>query len=297
MLVSRDISPLPRSAVALGFFDGLHPGHEAVIRAAGKKGCETVVFSIGSAARSASRLLTDEDRDSLLEGLGVDRLLMPDFESIKSMSGEEFFSDILLGRLGARRVACGFNFRFGRNAACGAQELEALCRAAGVECSVLPPVCLDGKLVSSSALRALLDEGRADEYERLSGRRYSYCLEVVHGRSVGRAIGFPTMNQVFPEYLKLPRYGVYASIVRTPDGVLHPGVTNIGVRPTVGSDAPLSETFIEDYAAELYGQSIRVELVGFIRPEQRFGGLEELRCAISRDAEQARSMTATLLPD
>lgn len=291
MQIYDTVPELSSSAVALGFFDGLHPGHEAVIRAACEGEHTAAVLTIGSADRMASRLLPDLDRNILLERMGVQALLIPDFDSIKEMSGAEFFEQILIAKLHARKVVCGYNFRFGHRASCTAADLEDMCRNAGIECVVVPRVEVLGDAVSSRRLRALLDEGNVAEYGRVLGRRYSYCLEVVSGQRLGRRLGFPTVNQNMPEYLHLPRYGVYASVVRTPDGVVRPAVTNIGVRPTVGSPQPLSETWIMDYSSEIYGQLLRVELVEFIRPEQRFGSLDALKQAIEDNAEQAARLT------
>ena len=291
MLIHNTIPELSSSAAALGFFDGLHPGHEAVIRAAGNGGYTGVVMSIGSRQRMASRLLTDSDRNLLLEKMGADMLIAPDFDEICSMSGEEFFKKILVGKLNVRRVVCGYNFRFGCGASCCAEDLAAMCVSSGVECEIIPQITFGEEAVSARRLRSLLDEGNVAEYAAVLGRRYSYRLEVVTGQKLGRKLGFPTVNQNLPEYLHLPRYGVYASVVRTPDNIVRPAVTNIGVRPTVGSPVPLSETWIMDYDSDLYGQWLRVELVGFIRPEQRFDNLEALKYAISHNAGQAAEMT------
>lgn len=289
MQIYDAVPELSASAVALGFFDGLHPGHEAVIRAAERK--PRVVMSIGDHLRKSSRLLTDDDRNTLLEGMGADMLVVPEFSAICSMSGSEFFETILMDKLHADKVVCGYNFHFGHHASCNADDLAALCADYGVECVVIPQVRVDDEEVSSSLLRARLDEGDVVGYAHLLRRRYSYRAEVLSGHRLGRKLGFPTINQQLPEYLRLPRFGVYASVVRTPDGVVRPAVTNMGVRPTVGSPTPLSETWIMDYNADIYGQQVRVELVDFIRPEQRFDDLDALRQAIEQNAEQAAQLT------
>lgn len=278
-------------SVALGFFDGLHPGHQAVIRSAKADGLPLVVLSIGSATRAAERLLIDDDRDSILDGLGVSSLLFPDFERIREMDGKSFFDNVLVRRLHAKRIACGYNFRFGRGASCDAAVLSSLCKAAGISCNVVDPVVHGGEVISSKLLRGLLSDGNVAEYAEVLGRRYSYRLPVATGNKIGRTLGFPTMNQIFPGYFSLPRFGVYASITRTPDGVIRPAVTNIGVRPTVGSITPLSETWIEDYSADLYGKALRVELVAFLRLETRFADLSQLKSAIISDARSAKLLT------
>lgn len=291
MQITDNIPQLPSSAVALGFFDGLHPGHQAVIRAACSGVRTGVVLSIASGQRMASRLLIDEDRNLLLEQMGADMLVMPDFSAIKDMTGRQFFESILLDRLHADLVVCGYNFRFGRSASCSAADLAGFCSEAGVECIVIPEVDHGGEPVSAHRLRSLLDKGDVAEYSNVLGRRYSYRLEVVHGHRLGRRLSFPTANQDLPEYLHLPEFGVYASVVRLPDGRVHPGVTNIGVRPTVGAPAPLSETWIMNCDEDLYGKSLRVELVDFIRPEQRFDSLYALKQAIEQNADQAARLT------
>ncbi len=291
MQIYDTIPELSASAVALGFFDGLHPGHEAVIRAAVDAGECTVVLSIGDSDRKASQLLTNDDRNALMETMGAEVLAVPDFSNIQNMSGREFFERIIIEKLHAARVVCGYNFRFGYRAACNADDLAAFCADHEVECVVVPQVTVGGEEVSSRILRAHLEKGDVAGYARLLGRRYSYRAEVLSGHRLGRTLGFPTVNQQLPEYLRLPLYGVYASVVRTPDGVVRQAVTNIGVRPTVGSPVPLSETWIMDYSADLYGQQVRVELVDFIRPEQQFGSLEELKAAICSDASRAELLT------
>ena len=287
-----DIIPeLSSSAVALGFFDGLHPGHQAVIRTACSGDNAGVVLSIGSEERMASRLLIDEDRNELLRQFGADMLVTPAFSAIRDMTGERFVKEILAAKLNAGRVVCGYNFRFGRNASCSADDLAQMCSEAGIECVIVQKVECGGDPVSSRRLRLLLDEGDVAEYRRILGRRYSYRLEVVAGHRLGRRLGFPTANQNLPDYLHLPRFGVYASVVRLPDGTVHPGVTNIGVRPTVGAPAPLSETWVMNCDEDLYGSSLRVELVDFIRPEHRFDSLDALKQAIEQNADQAAELT------
>ncbi|MBE6753432.1 MAG: riboflavin biosynthesis protein RibF [Ruminococcaceae bacterium] len=301
MTITSTIPQLEGSSVALGLFDGLHQGHCAVINGAFADSKETrVVFSVGrlcsrtahdGAVRTAV-LLLDDERNRILEGLGTDILVTPPFDEIKDYSGEQFFKEILLGRLGARRVSCGYNYTFGKGASCGATELRAFCETAGIQCEVVPELRCDGKAVSSSAIRTALLAGDAETAALLLGRRYGYTLPVAEGQHLGRTLGAPTINQIFPENLLLPRFGVYASLVYIGGGKAgekpYFGVTNIGMRPTVGAELPLSETWMPEYTgSELYGQNIRVELLAFLRDEKRFGSLDELRIAIHRDARAA----------
>ena len=283
-----------RSCVALGFFDGIHTAHAAVINAAFAGNGERIVLSVGAKAQAGGAILTKEETAYQLGLLGAQLHLTPDFAQIKDMSGEAFVDEILVGRLHAARVACGFNYRFGAGACCGADELAAMCAAGGIECVVVPPVMCAGETVSSTAIRRALSEGETALAGRLLGRRYGYTLQVVDGQHLGRRLGTPTINQEMPEGLLLPRFGVYASVTCA-NGRWHSSVTNIGVRPTVGAPAPISETWLHSFSGDLYGENIRVELVDFIRPETRFSSIDELRMQIVRDGETAVSITENLV--
>lgn len=284
-----------KSCVALGFFDGIHAAHQAVINSA-FEGCgDKIVLSIGGSGKTLSgALLTARETERQLAALGAEFFLTPDFDSVKDMSGEQFVAEILCEKLHAVRVACGFNYRFGAGAACGAEDLLRLCKKYGIECSVVPPVEIDGKPVSSTAIRTALAQGDIVRANSLLDRRYGYTLPVVDGQHLGRRLGAPTINQGIPQGLIVPKFGVYASISRA-GGVWYSSVTNIGVRPTVGSDAPLSETWLSGFSGDLYGQQVRVELVDFIRPEQKFDSLDSLREQITRDGDTAVKITSELV--
>ena len=301
MEVMNSIPKLENTAVALGYFDGLHKGHNAVIKSAFECEGQKVVLSVGRAyqkksavdgSRIDSALILHDERDEVLEQLQTDVLIMPPFEEIREMSGEQFVEEILSKRLGAKRVACGYNYAFGKDASCGAEQLRQMCAERGIECVTVPEVDIDGETVSSSAIREALGEGDTEKATRLLGRQYGYRLTVSGGQRLGRTLGAPTLNQIFPEWLILPRFGVYASVAYVGGEAMY-AVTNIGVRPTVGTSMPLSETWIPEYTGEdLYGCDIRIEPVSFIRAEQRFESIEELREAIHRDAKRAKELAA-----
>lgn len=278
------------TSVALGQFDGLHIGHKSVITAARREGLTTAVltFKRGTLKKGDDRFLTtDAQRDNIFENLGAQLLCEPDFSDICGLSAEGFVDEILIGALGAKHVVCGFNYRFGCGASGNAEMLGSLCAERDIECTIVPAVEIKGKSVSSSAIRAYLDEGDAESAAKMLGRPFSYDFEVVGGRQLGRTLGTPTINQIFPEEFICPKYGVYASIAEV-DGKEYCGVTNIGVKPTVGSDKPLSETWICDYSGDLYGQKIKVSLIKYLRPEQKFPSIEALRDAIIADGEKSR---------
>ena len=282
-------------AVALGTFDGVHPGHARVLQQVqDAPGMIPAVFTfrdIPAAAmgRHAPRLVTLEEKGRLLEEQGIQTLFLVDFDEIRSMPPEQFVDEVVLEKMHAQKVVCGFNFRFGRDGSGDTQMLKSRCAAAGVPVTVVEPVEVDGEPVSSTRIRACVEEGKMEEAARLLGRRFGYAFEVIHGRQLGRTIGIPTINQRMPDDLICPPFGVYASIVYCA-GASYLGVTNIGVKPTVGSDFVTSETWIPSYSGDLYGTYPRVELLSFIRPERRFENLQALQLEILANGEQARKI-------
>jgi riboflavin kinase/FMN adenylyltransferase len=187
-------------------------------------------------------------------------------------------------------VSCGENFRFGKGAAGDTAALRHLCGdSPAVE--VLPLVILDGAPISSSQIRAAIRAGEMERANRLLGRRFTIDFEVVHGRQLGRTLGTPTINQPFPEGFVEPKFGVYATLA-TAQGREYAAVTNVGVKPTVGSDRVLAETYIHGFSGDLYGQSVRVSFLRFLRPERKFEGIEALREQIVRDSEIAARTAA-----
>ncbi len=148
--------------------------------------------------------------------------------------------------------------------------------------NIIQPVLLDGKPVSSTRIRQAILDGRMDDASRMLGRRFCIRLKVEHGNQIGRMLDFPTINQVFPRFHIVPRYGVYSTIVNI-DGKLYGGVTNVGVKPTVGSDGPLAETYILDFSGDLYGKTVEVYFFRFVRPERRFESIDRLREQIAAD--------------
>ncbi len=283
------------TAVALGVFDGLHLGHRRVIGAALHAPETPAVFTfetdvLGKAGKGAPVLLPREKKLALLGELGVRLCWSIPFSAIRDMEAEAFARDVLAGVCRAKRVCCGFNFHFGKNGAGTVQTLAQLGKRYGFTVSVTEPVTLAGGTVSSTRIRSLIADGEIEEANRLLGRPFSYDFPVVHGRQLGRTLGFPTLNQRIPESFILPRFGVYASLVDV-GGEKYYGVTNVGVKPTVGSEGPVCETWMPDYRGrELYGETVSCELHGFVRDERRFPGLRELQEQIFRDRETAKKI-------
>lgn len=287
-----------RRSVALGVFDGMHLGHRAVIAAARNitSSSQSVpfptvtVFSLTGVPKSGGRLISEAQETAQAQTLGVDEWLCVPFEAVRQLTPEAFVRTVLQEALQAQVVCCGYNFRFGKDGAGDAAALRRLCEPLGIEVRVVAEVERDGETVSSTEIRRALAAGEMERVRGLLGRPYAMELPVCAGAHRGTAWGFPTLNQPFPEGYVVPRFGVYASLVVL-DDVQHRAITNIGVHPTVGGAAvPQAETYIEDYKGDLYGKTVSVQLIRFLREERRFDSVEALRGQITQDIRQAASL-------
>ena len=294
------------SAVALGNFDGVHIGHRAIIETArfeaGKIGGRTLAWTFyGRTKSGSSPMLTPyEYQCDLLREAGCDDVVCADFGEYRDFSPERFVREVLVGALGCREAVCGCNYRFGKGGAGDSKLLAELMQRHGGRAVVVPPVtvnlCGESEndecrevVVSSSLIRTALAEGRPLVGAAMLGRPYSVRLPVERGRRLGRMIGFPTINQRFPEGMIEPKHGVYVCSCRI-GGLVYRGVANIGVRPTVdNSDTVTMETHLFGFDGDLYGACVEVSLLHFLRPEVKFDSVEQLREAIERDARLAAS--------
>lgn len=288
-------TPEGELAAALGSFDGLHLGHRQVIgNTLSAPGLRPAVItfqqnpSVSLQKKPVPLLTTNEQKLALLEEMGVEVVYLLPFDRIRDMEPEDFV-EALYRVCRIRALSCGFNFRFGKNGRGDAGLLKELCREKGIELSVTPPVSVAGETVSSTRIRACLEQGDVQQAGQLLGRPFGYDFEVTHGRQLGRTWGTPTINQPFPAGYVLPRFGVYASLVEV-EGQKYYGVTNIGVKPTVGSDCALSETWIPEFSGDLYGKKVPVELLDFIRPERKFDSLDQLKNEILENGVLARKI-------
>ncbi|MEM1484681.1 riboflavin biosynthesis protein RibF [Oscillospiraceae bacterium PP1C4] len=292
----KQVSLSGRSSVALGYFDGLHIGHAAVIGCAlqgAKSGLIPCVFTftmhhVHPAGKSIeNEIITDSEKYYILKKWGVKAVLSPDFSEFKDMSPAEFVDEVLVRRLHAGAVCCGNDFRFGQHASADVQKLAALCGERGIKLNIVPAVTCQGERVSSTRIRELLGAGEVEAAAAMLGRAFSYNFTVVQGKQLGRKIDSPTINQHMPaDFVKL-KYGVYASVTMA-DGELKPSVTNIGVRPTTDTDtAVYSETYIYGFSGNLYGKNVEVRLLQFIRSEQKFSSVDALRAQIYTDTQSA----------
>ena len=286
-------------AIALGFFDGLHRGHQSVIKAAAaqkQQGLTSTMLSFAKSPRSLLSehdipcLMTHEQKYELLDKLGVEVLYELDFESVRDLSAEDFVAEVLCKQLKAKSLFCGFNYHFGKRGAGDEKRLHELGDKYEVSVYTLPPVLFEGSSISSSRIRESLKNGEIDKVTQMLGRYFSFNFEVSHGNRLGTKMETPTINQYFPESFILPKFGVYATLVNI-GGKTYPAVTNIGVKPTVGSERPLSESWIiSGDIGSTYGETVNVELVEFLRPEMKFSGIPQLQAAIKSDGERAKNV-------
>ena len=303
MRYTTDIPILERpSAVALGLFDGLHRGHRSVIRRA--VSCAPALsptvftFTFDDPAHITKPhyafLLSPERKRAILESLGVQIVCEPPFSAFCDLQPERFFQEMLVNRLDAKAIFCGYDYRFGLGARGDVSLLENLCRSAGVRFEAVPALTENGVPVSSTRIRELLQEGKMEDAAILLGERYAIDYPVVHGRQLGRKMGFPTINQLYPSGALLPRFGVYAALAVI-DGKEYMGVTNVGVKPTIsGINSPSAETYLMDYQGDLYGKRVLLSFVSFLRSEKRFDSVDELFRQIATDAQQAKARLSAL---
>lgn len=288
-------------SMALGAFDGLHCGHMAVIHAAcapGKEGqrWEPAVFTFRTSPSGNSAVLTGRDKERILEHTGIQTLYSLEFQEVRDWEAETFVREVIFDKCSARRLCCGEDFRFGKDAKGDVTLLRRLCEEKGVELYVVPAVMDGGEKVSSTRIRKAVEEGNIPLANRLLGRPFGFSLEVIHGNHIGGSLlGTPTINQAIPEGFVLPRFGVYASWCRV-GGQYFYGVTDVGVKPTVGSDKVLAETWMPDFTGDLYGKRVRVFLLEFLRPERKFDSLEELKAAIEKNGLEAKEVTSRIAP-
>lgn len=302
--VVRDWRGLPDAlkgaAVAIGAFDGVHRGHQAVIagarQAADRLGVPLAVVSFDPHPRrwfqpeaAPFRLMTPGQMARALNDLGVDRLYLLPFDGeMAAMTDDQFALEVLGAGLGIKHAAVGFDFTFGKGRSGSPEALRVYGETAGFTVSVVERVDdADGLKLSSSAVREALKAGDMKRAAAILGRPFAIAGEVIHGDKRGRTIGVPTANVAMGDYMR-PAYGVYATRTRLPDGRLIDGVANLGVRPMYPTGDPLLEVWLLDFSGDLYGQTVETELVAFLRGEMTFDGLDALKIQIDTDAVAAR---------
>ncbi len=310
-------SALTPTAAALGNFDGIHLGHRQVIdpvlslraESPSSERCYVTVVTFDPhpqeffSGQPRCLLTPLSEKAELLRLLGVDQLVLLPFDrELANLSPEEFVENILVRQLRVQRVSVGADFCFGRQRAGTAMDLKAIATAYGVEVTIAPLKNLEGGRISSSAIRQALEKGDLELANRLLGRPYCLVGQVSQGQQLGRTIGFPTANLHLPPEKFLPRQGVYAVRVHicssgNPIGFAHPptlpGVMNVGYRPTVDGTRQVIEVHLLNWSGDLYGQTLIVNLEQFLRSEQKFNSLQDLKAQIQRDCDAASAILAT----
>lgn len=282
---------------ALGFFDGVHRGHQVLlsecVRLAKELGCETAAITFERHPQSLFRpdppplLTTLQDRFRLLQRYGIRKVFpFAVTEEVMSTPWQDFLEGLM--DLGAAGFVCGDDFRFGSRGAGNWETLRQFCRERDLPCVIIPEQTLDDVRISSTYIRRQIESGDMATAVRYLGHGHMLTGTVVTGRKLGHKLGFPTANIELPQGVIVPRHGVYACRAYVGEES-HMAVCNVGSRPTVEGHQVRTETWLLDFSADLYGQNVTLEFLRFLRPEQRFGSLEELKAAVLQDAENTRN--------
>ena len=284
--------------VALGFFDGVHRGHQALLtecRALAAlqqaKACAITFLQHPMALftpNSPPLINSDRDREGLLRQYGMEAIYKyPVTKEVMSTPWADFLEELL--SYGAVGFVCGYDFRFGHKGEGNCEKLQEFCAQRNIPCVIVPEQDLEGIRISSTHIRELIESGNVELAEKFLGHPHILTGKVVEGRHLGRTIGVPTANILLPEDVVVPQLGVYAGKCIL-DGKAYVTVTNIGSRPTVGGHQVRAESWILDFDGDLYGKEITIEFHKFLRPEQKFDSLEDLKAQIALDAAETISL-------
>lgn len=280
------------AVAALGTFDGVHLGHREVLLSSLHFGdFVPVCFSFHGTPKAAMGidaplLLSEKDRIKKIREIGIEDIVLFDFEKIKNYTAEDFLN-FLTEEYNVRGFCCGFNYRFGAGGSGDTKLLARYCERNGFPLKICEPVKINGTAVSASEIRRRVQSGEMRCAGEMLGYPYFFEGEVYHGFRRGHELGFPTVNQKIPLELCLPRFGVYSSFIYI-KGLKYRGLTNIGVNPTFNLPAPGAETYVFGFSKEIYGERVKIELLDFVRGEMRFDSIDELRYRISLDVETAK---------
>ena len=291
----------PKRVIALGFFDGVHKGHGALLRtvaqAADRLGAMPCAFTFDRSPTAAITgqtiplLSSVEDRVWLMRRYyGIEEVIVAPFDGMQRMDWQDFVSEYLQKELGCVHVVAGHDFHFGYMGKGNPQRLQEKCRELGMGCDIIQKVEQDGITISSTYIRTLIAQGEMERANQFLGHPHTLTNRVAHGKKIGTTtLGFPTVNLLIPKGVIVPAYGVYATRVWF-DGQCRCAVTNVGVRPTVeDNDGHVTvEGFILDFDGDLYGHEIRMEFYKYLRPEQKFASMQALADEIRHNAQQTR---------
>ena len=295
-----------KRVIALGFFDGVHLGHGALLSLCAQRAKElgaipaAFTFDLHPSALIPGKepvplLTTPSDRTGLMKRCyGIQEVAVAHYDQrMMTTPWRDFVTEFLVKELGAVHLVAGHDFHFGYKGEGDPERLKALCADLGLGCDIVPKVEKEGVTISSTYIRSLLSEGNMDRAMEFLGHPHVLTATVQHGKRLGSRLGFPTANLTFPAGLLVPARGVYVTRAVLESGESYPAVTNVGVRPTVADGETLTaEPFLLDFQGDLYGQELRVEFYSFLRPERKFGSLEELRAMVLHNADQTRDYFA-----
>lgn len=295
-----------KRVIALGFFDGVHLGHAALLRETTRvaKRLEVspavVTFDVHPEnlimGQPVPLLNSPAERADLMQRLfGIDEVIFAHFDQrMMKTPWEAFITDFLIGQCGAVHLVAGHDFHFGYKGEGNPSRLKEKCAALGIGCTIIKKVELDHTTVSSSYIRTLIAQGEMERAATFLGHPHTLIGQVVHGRQLGHSIGFPTINLRVDESILLPQYGVYVTKVFFADGSAYPAVTNVGVRPTVEEEGKVRiEGFLLNFSGDVYQETVRMEFYKFLRPEMKFASLDELAARIALDVESTRKYFET----
>ncbi len=280
------------SAIALGFFDGVHIAHQKIIKNAVHyaklNNIMPIVLTFDASPLElltpleVRYLTTKRDKEKIISSLGAEAEFLPINREILSMEPEDFIGKILVEKFGIRHAVCGYNYRFGKDGRGDTELLKKEGERLGFSVEVSPCEMYEGESVSSSRIRKLLAEGNITLANKLLGRHFFVTGTVAEGKKLGRKLGFPTANVFFDEKAVHIRNGVYKTLVTINEKCID-AITNVGINPTFDGEAMHSETYIPEFNGDLYGKEIEISFVDFIRPEKKFDGIEELTKQIKKD--------------
>ncbi len=296
---------MKKRVIALGFFDGVHNGHGALMRrtyeVAQQLGAVPSAFTFDPHpqnvifGRPTPLLTSPEDRADLMrQYYGIEDVIVEPF-TVERMKQpwKDFVEQTLVRDLGAVHLVCGHDYHFGYKGEGNPQRLRELCAELGIGCDVIEKVEQEGITVSSTYIRTLVAQGEIERANEFLGHPYTLSDQVSHGKKLGTTLGFPTVNLKLKEHVMPPAKGVYATKVILENGDVHPAVTNVGTRPTVDDGDQLTiEGFILDFHGDLYGQKIRMEFYKYLREEKKFPSFDALKAEIAHNVEQTREYFA-----
>lgn len=295
----EEINNMPASCVALGNFDGVHLGHQALIKAMVNKAKEenlaACVFTFSShpknilpGAEKVKNILYNHEKAEIMEQLGVDYMVnVPFTKDVMVMSPVDFIDKLLIEKMNMKVAFCGFNYNFGFKGQGNPDVLRTEGAEKGFDVTEMPAFTIDGEVVSSSLIREMIASGEMEKVTKFMGKYYDIAGEVVVGNRLGKSIGFPTSNLSIDMQMVTPPNGVYVTYCIY-NGKKYPSVTNVGVKPTIGEFTKNIETHIFNFDKELYGKKITVEFIKKTRDEKKFDSIDALSQQIKRDCENAR---------